>query len=177
MSNHSPDPEHLHIKIPRERLDLIEQRILKGEAPVDFIPELAVEWCKHPRTIWSYVAIVRKRLAARAKAQDPDADRELVRGLLLRAFRTAEKGTEKGPDAKGMVAAARTIGELTGVIGPRKVEITGKDGGAIAMAAQVVLMPALEHDASATTRPAADATGSLETQRGPPVTLPCLDSE
>lgn len=166
------------IVIPAPWLNEIERRIMSAEAPVDFVPELAIEWGKSVRTVWRYVARVRARLAARAKVQDPDADREFVRGLLLRAFRTAEKGTEKGPDAKAMVAAARTFGELTGVIGPRKVEITGKDGGAIAMAAQVVLMPALEHDASAVSRPTdADAPSALASEPGPAIALPCLDGE
>lgn len=168
------------IVIPAPWLNEIERRIMSAEAPVDFVPELASEWSKSARTVWRYVARVRARLAARVKAQDPDADRELTRGLLLRAYRTAEKGTpERGPDAKGMVAAARTFGELTGVIGPRKVEITGKDGGAIAMAAQVVLMPALEHDASAVSRPTdtADAPGALASEPGSAIALPRLDSE
>lgn len=163
-------------RIPPERLAEVERRLLRAEAPADFEDDLAKLWSRTPRQIRKYVAIVRKRLAARAEAHDPEADRELIRGLLLRAYRTAEKGTEKGPDAKGMVAAARTMGELTGVVGPRRVEITGKDGGALALAAQVVVMPALEHDVPRDP-PAADAAGAVAPEPGPAVALPGLDGE
>lgn len=110
--------------IPQAWLTEIEERILRGEAPGDFVRELAKKFERHPRKIWNYVAKVRARLAERAKAQDPDADREMIRALLLNAYRTAEVGGEKGPDAKGMVAAARTLAEVTGVAAPRKVDIT-----------------------------------------------------
>lgn len=110
--------------IPPERLAEIERRMLRAEAPADFVPELAKLWNRSERSVWDYTARVRKRLAARAKVIDPDTDREQIRAMLLRAYRTAEAGTERGPDAKGMVAAARTLAEVTGVSAPRKVDIT-----------------------------------------------------
>ena len=114
--------------IPTGRLDEIERRILAAEAPGDFVPELAKKWSRTKRSIWSYVARVRAKLAERAKSADPDADRETVRAMVLTAYRTAQAGGESGPDAKGMVAAAKTLADVTGVSAPRKVDITS--GGA-----------------------------------------------
>jgi hypothetical protein len=106
-------------------LDEVERRMLRGEAPADFVPELAATFKRHKRKVWNYVALVRKRLAERAKAHDPDADREMIRALLLNAYRTAEVGhPERGSDAKGMVSAAKTLAEVTGVAAPRKVDVT-----------------------------------------------------
>lgn len=111
--------------IPAAWLAEIEQRILRGEAPADFVNDLARLWGRNKRNVWRYVAKVRARLAERAKAADPDADREMIRALLLRAYRTAEAGSDsKGPDAKGMVAAAKVLGELTGVMAVKRVDHT-----------------------------------------------------
>jgi len=111
-------------RIPAAWLDTIEALILRAQAPADFVPELAVQWGRSRRRVWEYVRRVRLRLAERAKTVDPDADREMIRAMLLNAYRRAESGGMKGPDAKGMVAAARTLAEVTGVAAPRKVDIT-----------------------------------------------------
>lgn len=157
------EPTAPKTRIPPERLAEVERRILLIEAPADFVPELAREWRRSKRQVWTYVAIVRARLAARVKAADPDADRELTRSMLLEAFRAARIGhPEKGADAKGMVAAARTFGELTGAMGPRKVEITGRDGGPIATVATVVMMPALDDEPPAADSPVAPEPGATD---------------
>lgn len=117
--------------IPPGRLDAIEKMILAAEAPADFVPALAKEWGRSQRQVWKYVKRVRERLAERARAVDPEADRETVRAMALETFRAAREGGEDGPDTKGMVAAAKLFGEITGAIGPKRVEITGKGGGAI----------------------------------------------
>jgi len=128
--------------------------MLRAEAPADFVPVLAKEWDRSVRRIWGYVARVRKRLAERSKGLDPEADRELIRALLLEAYRTARGGR----DPKGMAQAARTLGEVAQVIGTRKVEITGKDGGPIALSdARGSLAAALASEASEP-----DSDGSCE---------------
>lgn len=114
--------------IPPERLNEIERRILKAQAPADFVPDLAKEWKRSTRMVWTYVARVRARLAARAKAQDPEADREMIRQMLLHAYSVAERGNDRGPDTRGMVAAAKVLGDLTGASAPVKVDVTS--GGA-----------------------------------------------
>jgi hypothetical protein len=126
--------------IPEAWLAEIETRILRAEAPADFVPDLARQFGRHKRKVWDYVARVRARLAERAKAHDPEADREQIRALLLRAYRTAEIGGEKGPDAKGMVAAAKTLADVTGVMSPKKLDVTS--GGS--KVAAVFILPALE---------------------------------
>ncbi len=129
--------------IPTGRLAEIERRILAAEAPGDFVPELAAKWNRTRRSVWTYVARVRTRLAERAKAADPDADRETVRAMVLTAYRTAQAGGESGPDAKGMVAATKLFAEVTGIVGPRRIELSGPAGAAIqhAVAARVVVLP------------------------------------
>lgn len=114
--------------IPPGRLDEIERRILSAEAPADFVPTLAKEWTRSTRQLWKYVALVRKRLAERAKAVDPEADRETVRAMVLDAYRTARKGGESGPDAKGMVAAAKLFADITGSVAPKRFEHSGPGG-------------------------------------------------
>lgn len=119
-----PPPQRALRPIPEAWLSEIEARILRAEAPADFVDGLAKSWGRHPRNVWRYVAKVRDRLRERAKSHDPDADREQIRSLLLRAYRTAEAGTEKGPDAKGMVAAAKALADVTGATAAQKVDIT-----------------------------------------------------
>jgi hypothetical protein len=69
---------------------------------------------------------VRARLAERAQASriSPDADAEVIRGMLLEAYRVARAGNDRGPDPKGMVAAAKALADVTGVTAPRKVDVT-----------------------------------------------------
>lgn len=136
--------------IPTGRLDEIERRILAAEAPGDFVPELAKKWSRTKRSIWSYVARVRAKLAERAKAVDPEADRETVRAMALETYRLAREGTEDGPDTRGMVAAAKLFGEITGAVAPKRFEVTGKGGGAIeaAVVARVVVLPPVADERS-----------------------------
>lgn len=137
--------------IPTGRLAEIERRILAAEAPGDFVPELAAKWNRTRRSVWTYVARVRTRLAERAKAVDPEADRETVRAMVLETYRLAREGTEDGPDTRGMVAAAKLFGEITGAVAPKRFEVTGKGGGAIeaAVVARVVVLPPVTDAADA----------------------------
>lgn len=105
---------------PKAWLDEIERKILNAEAPADFVPEIATEWKRTRRQVWRYVAKVRARLVERAKAQDPDADREQIRAMLCKAFRTAD--TDR--DAKGMVAAAKALADVTGITATKKLDVT-----------------------------------------------------
>jgi len=135
-------------RIPPARLDEIERRLLAAEAAADFVPELATLWGKGKRTVWRYVAIVRARLAERAQSRAiaPEADAELVRALALETYRIARAGNEKGPDTKGMSAAVRLLAEMTGNVGPRRVEISGPNGGPVQTHAAVVVLPELDAD-------------------------------
>lgn len=134
-------------KIPAGRLEEVERRILSAQAPSQFVRELADEWSmRSTRQLWRYVAIVRKRLAERAKSRaiSPEADAELVRTLALETYQIARAGNERGPDTKGMAAAVRLLAEMTGNVGPRRVEISGPNGGPVQTHAAVVVLPALD---------------------------------
>ena len=95
--------------IPAARLAEIERRLLTAEAPADFVPELAAQWGKSTRSLWDYVARVRKRLADRAAAAkvSPEADAEIVRSMLLQTYRDARTDC----DRKTQVAAAYRYAE------------------------------------------------------------------
>lgn len=140
-------------KLLTARLDIIEQRLLAAEAPADFVPELARAWGKGKRQTWRYVARVRARLAERAQASriSPDADAEVIRGMLLEAYRVARVGNDRGPDPKGMVAAAKALADVTGVTAPRKVDVTtaGKPVSALSDEELDARLAALESQSAA----------------------------
>lgn len=106
--------------IPSAWLDEIERRILRAEAPADFVPELAKLWGRGRRQTWKYVAKVRARLAERAKAHDPEADRETVRAMVLETYRTAR---DEG-DRKAQVSSVKLFADLTGANAPKKIDVT-----------------------------------------------------
>ena len=112
--------------IPRERLREIERRLLRAEAPADFVPELATLWEKSERSLWRYTERARARLAARAKAAQvsPEADAEIVRAMLLETYRDARG---EG-DRKTQVAAAYRYAEVTGAKAAQRLDVTS--GGA-----------------------------------------------
>lgn len=154
-------------RIPAAWLDEIERRLLAAEAPGKFVPELAQKFGRHKRKVWNYVRVVRERLVARAATRTPEADREIVRAMALESYELAKSGSKKfGPDIKGMVAATKVYAEITGVIGPRKVEITGANGGPIETTAKVVMLPALELENDE--RPG----GGVEAEPGPADRVP-----
>lgn len=115
------------VRIPKERIDRVEQLILSLRAPVDFVPELAAEWQRSTRQVWTYVRIARARIAERARANvAPEADREVAKRMVIEAFGAAKIGGVNGPNAAAMVAAAKVYAELTGAAAPQKVELSGK---------------------------------------------------
>ena len=149
--------------IPRERLREIERRLLRAEAPADFVPELATLWEKSERSLWRYTERARARLAARAKAAQvsPEADAEIVRAMLLETYRDARG---EG-DRKTQVAAAYRYAEVTGAKRPQRVDVTS--GGQPLADAHAHLAAALarlaqEPDAGA----AGDATRDAATGDG-----------
>lgn len=133
--------------IPRERLDEVERRYLRGEDEREIQRELAVQYKITRRQVRNYLELVKKKLAEQVKSVSPDEGRARVEGLLLNAYRLASIGSPKfGPDSRGMVAAAKHLGDLYGSFAPKKHELTGADGGPIATTARVVLLPALDAD-------------------------------
>lgn len=111
-----------HRTIPAARLDEIERRLLSAEAPADFVPELCKAWGRSKRSVWGYVARVRRRLADRAAAArvSPEADAEIVRSMLLQTYRDARIDC----DRKTQVAAAYRYAEVTGAKAAQRVDVT-----------------------------------------------------
>lgn len=116
--------------IPPERLNQIERRLLRAEAPAEIVCELSKAWEKSERSLWDYVARVRKRLAERAKAAQvsPEADAEIVRAMLLETYCDARADG----DRKTQVAAAYRYAEVTGAKAPSKVDVTS-NGASVAI--------------------------------------------
>jgi hypothetical protein len=111
--------------IDPRRLDEVERRWLHGHPTHTIEMDLAAEWGCTRRAIRKYLGIVRERVAARMAVTDVEAERARVVTLLLNAYRAAETGSGKGPDAKAMVQAAARLGEVFGVMAPKKLEYTG----------------------------------------------------
>ena len=131
-------------KIPIERLQEVERRLLKAQSPTDFTGELSKLWGISKRQVWKYVARVRAQFAERAKLNhSPEADREIAKSMLLNAYRVAEVGSVKfGPDCKTMVQAAKVYAEVTGALAPQQINHN--------VNAAVVVLPELETSAMAT---------------------------
>lgn len=83
--------------------------------------QLSRRWSVSQRAARRYLEIARKRLREQAPAQDPEAARDEIRRKLEAAYEMAVEER----DAKGMVTAAQRLGELAGVLGTRKVELSG----------------------------------------------------
>lgn len=116
-------------KIDRARLDRVEALYLAAHTEREIQKTVAVEFECSRRAVRKYLKIVRDRLAEQAKGADPDAARARVEGMLLAAYRAAEIGhPERGPDPKAMVQAAKALGDLHGVMAPKKIEHSGSIG-------------------------------------------------
>lgn len=168
------DTPRVRKTVPPARLRKIEARLLKAEAPAQIVAALSAEWGKSERTLWRYVAMARKRIASRLAEQDPTADAQIARSMLLEAYQTARTGGLNGPDAKAMVAAAKVYAEVTGAAAPSKRELSGPGGAPLQheLVARVVVLPPLDGPA-----PAATPGSVVEPERGPANGLPPLDSE
>ena len=114
-------------KIPTEWLDEIERQYLSAKPTRDIERDCVTLFGRSRRSVQKYMGIVHRRLAAKMKTVDPDTEKARVESMLLEAFDIARIGhADRGSDAKGMVAAAYRLGELHGVMAPRKVELSGK---------------------------------------------------
>lgn len=115
-----PQPSSRARVIPKERLFEVEKRILRVESAPDIERECSAMWSITRRQVRTYIAIVRRRLGERLRDLTPEADAAQVRAMLEAAYRLAVDER----DAKGMVAAARALGDIAGVSAPRKVDLT-----------------------------------------------------
>lgn len=111
-------------RVPPERLDEVERRLLAAEAPRRIERDLSALYGVTRRQVRTYLSVVRKRLAKVARSRDPVVDGEIAREMLLDAFATAKLGGEHGPNAGAMVQAAKAYAEITGAAQPQRVDIT-----------------------------------------------------
>lgn len=137
-------------KIDPRYLDEVERRYLNGQPTRQIERECADAFGKSRRNVQRYLAIVRKRLATAVASVSKDEQKARIEALVLGAYQLAAtpSGEHGTVDPKAMIAAAKVLAEVHGVVGPRQVEISGRDGGAIehAVAAKVVVLPQLEDD-------------------------------
>jgi len=108
-------------KIPRERIDHAIELWATGRSGIWCQAQLRAKWNVSTRAARRYLEIARKRLREQAPTQDPAEARDEVLRKLEAAFEIA---AEKR-DAKNMIAATARIAEVQGLIGTRKVELSG----------------------------------------------------
>jgi hypothetical protein len=133
-------------KIPRERIDHAIELWSTGRSSLWCQHQLSERWGVTTRAARRYLQIARERLRATAVATAEDARERAERQLQAAYDCAADKS-----DAKAMVLAASRLGELAGVLGTQRVELTGKNGGAIETATivQVIELPPLEDETNA----------------------------
>lgn len=114
--------------IDRTRLARVEDLYLTGHSEREIQRVCSAEFQCTRRAVRKYLKIIRDRLAEQVRGADPDATRARIEGMLLSAYQAAHAGGMNGPDAKGMVQAAKALGDLHGVNAPRKIEHSGSIG-------------------------------------------------
>lgn len=133
-------------KIARERIEHAIELWTTGRSSTWCQQQLSRKWSVSQRAARRYLEIARKQLKAATAAVAEDARERAERQLQAAYDVAAEKS-----DAKAMVLAASRLGELAGVLGTQRVELTGKNGGAIETATivQVIELPPLEDETNA----------------------------
>lgn len=151
--------------IPTAWLREIERRLLRAETPSSFVPRLAEKWMRSERRVWGYVTRARQRLAERARSQDPDADREQIRAMVLETYR----GARKHGDRKAQVAATRLLADVAGVLAPKRVDVTS-NGQTVGVDPGDPRWADLQRECFGTTRQGVDdATAARPDGEDPPV--------
>lgn len=111
-------------KIDPARLAEVEELLLSAVSPRRIVAALAPKYDVTRRQVYTYVAIVRRRITKMVGERSSVADGEIAREMLLDAYETARIGGENGPNASAMVQAARAYAEITGALQPQRVDIT-----------------------------------------------------
>lgn len=127
-------------RIPRERLEYVERLYLAGRPDHRISQLVARRYGVTLRTARNYLARIRARLAALPKPP-PEAVAQRVEAMLLDAYGKARRAIKvvtwteadgskqskeyAAPETGTMVVAAVRLGELHGVLAPRRVEHSG----------------------------------------------------
>lgn len=125
-------------KIPRERIDHAIELWATGRSGIWCQQQLSRKWSVSQRAARRYLEIARKRLIAQAPATSLEEAHAEIRRKLEAAFEIAAEDR----DAKAMVLAASRLGELAGVLGTQRIELSGKVG----VAAEVAFYVPQEND-------------------------------
>ena len=134
------------MKIPRERLDEVRERYLRGESSLKIQDECAKLWAISQRQVRNYLRLVRAQFAKHA-TDDIEAVRARSEQLLLDTYdlaKTRQGYTMAGtayddPDLKTMATCAYRLAELYGATGAKKLEVSGPGGKPLASA--VIFIP------------------------------------
>lgn len=160
-------------KIPRERIERTRELYLQGVPNLAIQSKLSREFNVSCRAVRTWIKIVVDKLG-RAESANTEAARARASEMLLNAYLLARgrKGYTKDgpyddPDVKAMVAAAHRYAELHGAVGPKRVELSGPNGGPVPTRAEVVILPPLEAiDASFSNRPMEAESGAANAVPG-----------
>lgn len=127
-------------KIPRGRLERVEELWLRCIPETKIAAKLALEFECSRRNVWRYIALVREKLKSTRSTRTPEEERERVESLLSEA----EDLARKNEDARAFVQCVRTRSELNSLLGPRRFEVSGPDGGPLQTQAKIVVLPELD---------------------------------
>ena len=140
-------------KIPRERIDHAMQLWATGRSGIWCQQELRAKWKVSTRQARRYLEVARARLQ-RIREQNPS--------LVLAPFERAELQLQAAydvaaekRDAKAMVLAASRLGELAGVLGTQRIELSGKNGVPLVPVNIQLRWPDERDDSAPTTAPEA----------------------
>lgn len=136
------------VRIPRERLAKAYELYLAGQQRSSITSTLCKLYEVSARQARHYLKLALERFP-RAEPTSPEAARARAEAMLLEA---AELARAK-KDPKALATCAARLAELDGVLGPRRLELTGA-GGVPLVPGPVLFAPAMvDDDAPA---PAAD---------------------
>lgn len=120
------------------RIDHAERLYVAGRSPRSIQRTLAKAYTVDARTARRYLARAKARITKRGEhAPNPDAGRARSESMLLEAARFAREQQ----DPKALALCAQRLAELDGALGPKRVEISGPGGAALAIDHRHTLTP------------------------------------
>lgn len=111
----APKPKAQRRKIPRARLELVEQLWLAGHTERSIQRRVSKQWKVTLRTVRRDLARVAKKIAA-LPPPDPHAERKRVEGMLMDTYRLARVGNIRGPNTTAMTMVATRLAQMSGLL-------------------------------------------------------------
>jgi len=125
--------------IDPKRIEAAIDLLAQGHSAALISRKLARQFGCSYRSGRRYVQVARDRLG---RNELPPEERESARDEVLRKLEAAFEIAAEKRDAKAMVLAASRLGELAGVLGTQRIELSGKVG----VAAEVAFYVPQEND-------------------------------